>query len=79
MHLKNQNDKDMFFVHSSPNYEAYSTVRSTLQMKKPRDREAKEVAKVTQEESSRAMIQNQAVYPQGTGSGTGLFFQLNSS
>lgn len=64
MHLKSQNNKNMSFVHSSQNYEAYSTVRSTLQMKKPRDRKVREVTKVTQEESSRARIQNQAVYPQ---------------
>lgn len=63
MHLKYQNDKNMFLVHSSHNYEAYSTAVPTLQMKKPRDREIREASKVTKEESGRARIQNQAVYP----------------
>lgn len=54
----------MFLLHSSHNYEAYSSVTSSLQMKKPRDREVKEVSRVIKEESGRARIQNKAFYSQ---------------
>lgn len=68
--LKKSNDKNKFLVDSSHSYGAYSTVMSTLQKKKPGDREGKEFSNgITQEISDGARIQSQAVYPQSVGFG----------